>query len=74
MVQLDSGHWLGACAADCGPEGAIHWSKVAARAIWNGYERPERRRFDIWPAGLPAPAVPTESPTAFRSEPARTAK
>lgn len=39
MVQLDSGHWLGTCRGcdDC--EGAIHWSKVAARRIWNSYTR-----------------------------------
>jgi hypothetical protein len=34
LVQLDSGHWIGTCPS-CGAERPMHWSKVAARAMWN---------------------------------------
>lgn len=35
IVQLDSGHWVGACMGACGLEGTMHWSKVEARKLWN---------------------------------------
>lgn len=41
MVLLDESHWLGTCH-DCGEESSIHWSRPAARKLWNADAKAHR--------------------------------